>query len=309
MKKYKYHYFYKITNLINEHYYYGIHSTNNLNDGYFGSGHRLKLAIKQYGKENFKKEILKFFDSREQCSEYESLVVNENCVFDIDCYNLKRGGDYGTTIGTILTVDENGVWQRCKYDDDKYINGTLKPFSAGKVTAYDIKENKYKLISIEEYKKEKDVRYIHSTKDTVLVKNNEKQIFRISLNDERYLSGELVPVWKDRKHSKETREKMCLTHKSNKDQQGERNSQYGTCWVYNEKGNIKIKKEELQEYLNNGYIKGRVINQNATSKYDNLIDKIKLKEFIHQNKKCNFICEYFNINKTALYRFRKKYNI
>ena len=184
-----YNYFYKITNNINNKFYYGVHCTNNLNDGYFGSGHRLKLAIKQYGKENFKKEILKFFDSREQCSEYESLVVNENCVFDIDCYNLKRGGDYGTTIGTILTVDENGVWQRCKYDDDKYINGTLKPFSTGKVTAYDIKENKYKLISIEEYKKEKDVRYIHSTKDTVLVKNNEGQIFRISLNDERFLKA------------------------------------------------------------------------------------------------------------------------
>ena len=60
-----YNYFYKITNLINNHFYYGVHSTNNLNDGYFGSGVKLKQAVKKYGKENFKKEIL-FISSNEQ---------------------------------------------------------------------------------------------------------------------------------------------------------------------------------------------------------------------------------------------------
>ena len=37
MEKYvnerKYHYLYKITNLVNNKYYYGIHSTDNLEDG------------------------------------------------------------------------------------------------------------------------------------------------------------------------------------------------------------------------------------------------------------------------------------
>ena len=37
MKEYKYHYFYKITNLLNNKYYYGVHSTNDLNDQYMGS--------------------------------------------------------------------------------------------------------------------------------------------------------------------------------------------------------------------------------------------------------------------------------
>jgi hypothetical protein len=51
----KYNYFYKITNNINNHFYYGIHSTDNINDGYMGSGRRLNRALKKYGIANFNK--------------------------------------------------------------------------------------------------------------------------------------------------------------------------------------------------------------------------------------------------------------
>jgi len=39
--------------LINGKYYYGIHSNNNLEDGYMGGGDAIKSAIKKHGKENF----------------------------------------------------------------------------------------------------------------------------------------------------------------------------------------------------------------------------------------------------------------
>lgn len=92
MALHKHHYFYKITNLINGKYYYGIHSTNDLDDGYMGSGKALKASIKKYGLENFSKEILKFFDTIEELSDYEKLIVNEKLLEDPNCYNMVKGG-------------------------------------------------------------------------------------------------------------------------------------------------------------------------------------------------------------------------
>jgi molecular chaperone GrpE (heat shock protein) len=59
----KFNYFYKTTNIINEKFYYGVHSSDKDNDNYLGSGKLLLKAIKKYGRENFKREIIQFFDS------------------------------------------------------------------------------------------------------------------------------------------------------------------------------------------------------------------------------------------------------
>lgn len=108
MAKRKYHYFYKITNNINNHFYYGIHNTDDLDDGYMGSGSRLHLAYKKYGIENFTKEILKFFDTREEALEYEAEIVNEELVNDENCYNLSLGG-FGGVKDTYISPCINKV--------------------------------------------------------------------------------------------------------------------------------------------------------------------------------------------------------
>jgi group I intron endonuclease len=70
-----------------------VHSTNNLDDDYFGSGYALKLALKKYGKENFKKEILEWFDWKCEALQREAEIVNEEFIKRNDVYNLKTGGD------------------------------------------------------------------------------------------------------------------------------------------------------------------------------------------------------------------------
>lgn len=97
-KEKKYNYFYIINNLVNGHFYLGIHTTNKMDDGYFGSGTVLKAAIKKYGKENFEMTPLIFFGTRKELVNFEAEVVNERFLayYKGICYNLKRGGEGGT---------------------------------------------------------------------------------------------------------------------------------------------------------------------------------------------------------------------
>ena len=86
---------YKITNLINNKIYIGKHQTNNLEDNYFGSGKHLNHAIKKYGKENFKKEILFAFSSEQEMNAKEAELVTEDFCAREDTYNICVGGQGG----------------------------------------------------------------------------------------------------------------------------------------------------------------------------------------------------------------------
>ena len=86
---------YKITNLLNGMIYIGQHTTTNPNDGYMGSGKYITRAIKKYGVENFKKEILFECSSQEELNAKELELVNEEFVKRTDTYNLVLGGIQG----------------------------------------------------------------------------------------------------------------------------------------------------------------------------------------------------------------------
>ena len=72
-----YYIIYKTTNLINNKNYIGMHSTNNLDDNYLGSGKLLLQDIKKYGKHNFKREVLEILNSEEEMIKREIEIVNE----------------------------------------------------------------------------------------------------------------------------------------------------------------------------------------------------------------------------------------
>ena len=94
----KYNFVYKITNNINGDYYYGVHSTNNLDDGYMGSGARINRSINKYGKENFTREIVQFFSSSKCAYSLEAAIVTSELISDKHCLNIAKGGHGGDTI-------------------------------------------------------------------------------------------------------------------------------------------------------------------------------------------------------------------
>ena len=90
-----YFYLYQIINKLNDKIYVGVHKTDNLNDGYMGSGKILNRAIKKYGVEKFEKDILIYFNTAEEMFAKEKEIVTDEFLLREDTYNLRRGGNGG----------------------------------------------------------------------------------------------------------------------------------------------------------------------------------------------------------------------
>ena len=89
-------YIYKTTNLINGKIYVGL-STKTVEEGtkYYGSGKLINKAIKQYGLENFTKEILtRDIEDKKQLAKLEVEFIKEYNSTDRNIgYNISAGGD------------------------------------------------------------------------------------------------------------------------------------------------------------------------------------------------------------------------
>ena len=86
---------YKTTNKINGKVYIGQHKVKFLfaRDNYLGSGRKLKLAIKKYGKENFSKEIITIAMTQSEADVFEEYYIKEyDSTNPEKGYNILKGG-------------------------------------------------------------------------------------------------------------------------------------------------------------------------------------------------------------------------
>jgi len=116
------HIVYETTNKINGKKYIGKHSTDDLDDGYLGSGSSLKSAINKYGKENFERVTLKEFNTEQEAYEYEEELVTMDIVTNDVYYNLMGGGDGGTKIISIEVRKIMSLAKKGKYDGENNPN-------------------------------------------------------------------------------------------------------------------------------------------------------------------------------------------
>lgn len=107
----KYHYVYLITNIENGKQYIGKHSTNNLDDGYKGSG----VIIKKINAQILEKEILEFCDSEEEAYEREKYWINHYDAYNNpNFYNLDEGG-HGNSSQEMKDRWTSGVYDTPEY--------------------------------------------------------------------------------------------------------------------------------------------------------------------------------------------------
>ena len=98
--------------------YIGQHQTENVDDGYMGSGLRIRRAIEKYGLENFEKTILFECKSEAEMNAKEAEIVNKDFIARDDVYNIELGGNGGWTHLSI-TSKSNASKQRWKNMNEK----------------------------------------------------------------------------------------------------------------------------------------------------------------------------------------------
>lgn len=101
--------------------YIGQHQTENVDDGYMGSGIRIRRAIEKYGLENFEKTILFECASAEEMNAKEAEIVNEDFIARDDVYNIKLGGEGGWTHLSFKSKSQASKkhWQNMSTDQKK----------------------------------------------------------------------------------------------------------------------------------------------------------------------------------------------
>lgn len=90
---YKFHILYKTVRPETGEYYYGIHSTNDIFDGYQGSGVRITNLIK--ANVHLVTGVVDFCNSRDELEILEESIVTLELLDDPLCLNLKTGGGQG----------------------------------------------------------------------------------------------------------------------------------------------------------------------------------------------------------------------
>jgi hypothetical protein len=262
-KEWKFHFLYRVINVENEKYYIGVHSTDNLDDGYLGSGTRLKKSIQYHGRKSHEREILEFFGTREDAYNRESEVVNENLLKDPKCLNLSLGGiglakeEYARLFGKI----GNENFRKRLKDEEEFRNN-----------------------------------FVEKCKES-----NSNNLRGFCKNPKDYAKS-----FEGHSHTDEV--KKSIGKKNSLHQEGEKNSQFGTLWVNKEGANKKIRKEEKNKYLEEGWSLGINYEKFTRSEYKNILTREKVLEIrglLEKGESGRKIAAYLNIGRTSVEKIRR----
>lgn len=115
----KHHLIYKTTCLVSGRWYLGMHSTNVLDDGYYGSGTHLQNSLKKHGKENHVYEIIESLPSRAELRLREKQILTEDFISDPLCMNIRFSCSAGNDPGFWQTKDREATSKKISASSKK----------------------------------------------------------------------------------------------------------------------------------------------------------------------------------------------
>ena len=219
-------------------------------DSYLGS-----MSTWKPDKNKLKKTIIKSdFNDRKEATIFEREEIIKNIKNLLNQNHHIPGIGYHMS-GLVVSKDKNGNIYTVEADDDRLKTGELVGINKGFITVKDSNGKTKRVLKT-------DPDYISGKfqsvvcNEVVVIDKNGKR-FRISKDDPMFLSGEVVPF--NRGIKLVLNKRLEENHSSKFTQVGNKNSQYGTCWIHSLEGegeNKKVKKEELSNWLSKGWLKG-----------------------------------------------------
>ena len=249
--KRKYHIVYQTTNTINNMIYIGAHSTDLLEDGYLGSGHRLILAIEKYGIKSFQRKILYTFDTPAAMFSKEANIVNDEFLKRSDVYNIVEGGFGGYNKGTtgLKHLHHPISGKRCAVHPNTIPSMLKEGWVIGRNsssttnTIWIRKDSKKKMVVLSELQSYLDAGWIKGlpkspTQGKVWIYHSVLEEY--SLCELTELEIKLSTGW--------IKKKWAPVKK-------------GAAWVNNDINNFRVPKDELDIYISRGWKRGMLTSR------------------------------------------------
>lgn len=178
----KHHIIYKVTR-DDGAFYIGRHSTNNLDDGYLGSGIRIVRSVEKYGRDAHRFEILESLPSLAAAKEREEQLVSKDLLKDPMCLNLSKGRARGGALGRVPIRLADGT--RTTVSSEEFYTNRSKytAVNEGLVAAIDVKTGKSLLI---DRAKLDCVNFVHPSSNRISVRTADG--FK-SVGKEEFIAG------------------------------------------------------------------------------------------------------------------------
>lgn len=229
---------YKITIHETDEFYIGIHQTNNIYDGYMGSGgNKFQNAINHALENNFKikREILFKFKTLEESVNKEKELVTYDLLSDKRCLNSAIGGGGLNTLGMVRVKHLDTLIMVTK---DVFNSGDYESWNKDMTTAINISNNKTEYVSVND-DRWKSGEIVGITKNLIPIYNKETgQHKRIDESD--------ITKYKDWVIGLPPKPDDYVTHSK------------GKTWLHNPttKERIMCYNDEIDFYINKGFILG-----------------------------------------------------